>query len=126
MPYQSALTGATMPEPLDLDAILELCPCVRRQTHADTVFHGCDQIVCNCYYLGEGKDTCLWPGHETLNRVRAVIEALRDALTRVPEHPHAGMCQFRPPYSQLGPRPCTCYIGKIQVALALVTGGRDA
>ena len=29
-----------MPDPLDLAAILELCPCVRRQTHADTVFHG--------------------------------------------------------------------------------------
>ena len=68
---------------LDLDAILELCPCVRRQTHADTVFHGCDQIVCNCYYLGEGKDPCLWPGHETLNRVRAVIEVLRAAILKV-------------------------------------------
>ena len=53
-------------------------------------------------------------------------EALREALERVPDHPHAGMCQFRPSYSQLGSRPCTCYIGKIQAALALVTGGRDA
>ena len=54
----------------------------------------------------------------------AVIEALRAALERVPETPHVGMCQFRPPYSQLGLRPCTCHVGKVQDALALVTGGR--
>ena len=63
---------------------------------------------------------------QTIRNQERAIEALRDALKSVPDHPHAGMCQFRPPYFQLGPRPCTCYIGKIQVALALVTGGRDA
>ena len=47
-------------------------------------------------------------------------EALRAALEAVPAFPHNGMCQFRPSYSQLGPRACTCFVGKVQAALALV------
>ena len=55
-----------------------------------------------------------------------IIEALRAALEAVPSFPHNGMCQFRPSYSQLGPRACTCFVGKVQAALALVTGGKHA
>lgn len=45
------------------------CPCLRRQTHADTSFGPCANRACTCYFLGSGADACLWPGHDRIDAV---------------------------------------------------------
>lgn len=58
------------------EEIEALCPCLRRQTHADTIFHPCDDRACRCFYLGDGVDGCLWPGHALALSLAAQVEAL--------------------------------------------------
>ena len=93
-----------MPDPLDLNVLSRLARCTCIPLRANTHEPQCPLIV--------------------IPRCLAVIEALREAVESIPSVSHLGMCQFRPAHSRLGSRACTCYIGKVLAALALVTRGR--
>ena len=107
-------------DPLDLDAQREhIAACLRNSAE----YHMCG----GCGRPAEPEGPRHFQNCSLEHRVHcfAVIKALRAALEALPSFPHNGMCQFRPSYSQLGPRACTCFVGKAQAALALVTGGGD-
>src|SRR3990167_4651814 len=53
------------------------CPCLRRQTHSDSSFGPCKDRSCRCYFMGDGVDACLWPGHAVEAEVGEMDTALR-------------------------------------------------
>src|SRR3990167_819302 len=65
------------PRPTLAERWAECCPCLRRQTHSDSSFGPCKDRSCRCYFMGDGVDACLWPGHAVEAEVGEMDTALR-------------------------------------------------